>query len=151
MTLPTASVRPRRLRDAGAPLSLGSDQHAVVDPFEEVRGLELHERLASGERGCFGPAELLDAFSPNGYAALGWPEGGRLQDGALADFSTVRTDSVRTAGAAPGQLLYAAGHPDVTTVVVGGELVVSDGRHRLGDVGRLLADAIGAVTSGAST
>ena len=86
-----------------------------------------------------------------GMPRLGWPEGGRLEAGALADFVTVRTDSVRTAGAAPGQVLYAAGAPDVSTVVVGGETVVSDGRHRLGDVGRLLADAIGAVTSGASS
>ncbi len=92
---------------------------------------------------------MLDAFSPNGYAALGWPEGGRLEADALADFVTVRSDSVRMAGATPEQVLYAAGAPDVTTVVVGGETVVSDGRHRLGDVGRLLADAVSAVTSGA--
>ena len=37
----------RRLLDAGSPLSLGSDQHAVIDPFEEMRGLEMHERLVS--------------------------------------------------------------------------------------------------------
>ncbi|MGV1008243.1 MAG: formimidoylglutamate deiminase [Dermatophilaceae bacterium] len=138
----------RALRDVGSPLCLGSDQHAVVDPFEDVRGLEMHERLRSGERGRFTPAALLDAFSPNGYAALGWPEGGRLEAGALADFVTVRTDSVRTAGAAPEQSGYAAGAADVTWVVVGGETLVSDGRHRLGDVGRLLADAITAVTAG---
>jgi len=136
----------RALQDAGAPLCLGSDQHAVVDPFEEVRGLEMHERLASGERGRFTATALLAAFSPNGYAALGWPEGGRLEQGALADFSTVRTDSVRTAGARPEEILYAAGAPDVMTVVIGGETVVSDGEHRLGDVGRLLAGAVRAVT-----
>ncbi|MGB8384535.1 MAG: formimidoylglutamate deiminase, partial [Dermatophilaceae bacterium] len=111
----------RALADAGSPLCLGSDQHAVVDPFEEVRGLEMHERLSSGERGRFTAAELLDALCANGYAALGWPEGGRLEAGALADFVTVRTDSVRTAGAAPGQIGYAAGAADVSTVVVGGE------------------------------
>jgi hypothetical protein len=32
---------------------------------------------------------------------------------------------------------------DVHTVVVDGRVVVSDGQHVLGDVGRLLADAIG--------
>ena len=32
---------------------------------------------------------------------------------------------------------------DVRTVLVDGEVVVRDGRHRLGDVGRLLAEAIG--------
>ena len=41
----------RRLHDAGAPLSIGSDQHAVIDPFEEIRGVEMHERLHTLERG----------------------------------------------------------------------------------------------------
>ena len=63
------------LRDAGAKLSLGSDQNAVIDPFEELRGLELDERLASGERGRFSPAELLTAATANGYASLGWNGG----------------------------------------------------------------------------
>jgi formiminoglutamate deiminase len=136
----------RALLDAGTPMSLGSDQHVVVDPFEEVRGLEMHERLASGERSRFTITELSDAFSRNGYAALGWPDGGRIEVGALADFLTVRADSVRTAGTAPAQILYSATAADVTTTVVGGEIVVSDGRHRLGDVAALLAGAIDAVT-----
>src|SRR6185312_14052542 len=41
----------RALRDAGSPLSLGSDQHAVIDLFEEARGLEAHERLNTLQRG----------------------------------------------------------------------------------------------------
>jgi cytosine/adenosine deaminase-related metal-dependent hydrolase len=36
----------------------------------------------------------------------------------------------------------AAAAPDVHTVIVDGQVVVEDGRHRLGDVGRLLARAI---------
>src|SRR4029079_7769243 len=48
----------RALHDAGVALSLGSDQHAVVDLIEEARALEMHERLASGERGRFRPTEL---------------------------------------------------------------------------------------------
>ncbi len=43
----------RRLADAGSPLCLGSDQHAVIDLFEEARGLEAHERLSSRQRGHF--------------------------------------------------------------------------------------------------
>src|SRR6266540_803546 len=38
----------RRLVDAGCPLALGSDSHAVVDLFEEARAVELDERLATG-------------------------------------------------------------------------------------------------------
>ncbi|HEY9292685.1 MAG TPA: formimidoylglutamate deiminase, partial [Microlunatus sp.] len=51
----------RALADAGAPLSLGTDQHAMIDFFTEARALEMHERLASGHRGRFGPAELITA------------------------------------------------------------------------------------------
>ncbi len=43
----------RRLADAGSPAHHRSDQQAVIDPFEELRGVELHERLATGQRGRF--------------------------------------------------------------------------------------------------
>jgi formiminoglutamate deiminase len=130
----------RALRDAGAALSLGSDQHAVVDLFEEARGLEMHERLASGERGRFTPPELLTAMTA--HASVGWPEAGRLEPGARADLVAVRLDTVRTAGGDPAQVLLSATAADVDTVVVDGREVVSGGRHRLGDVGRLLGNAI---------
>ena len=117
----------RRLADAGSPLSLGSDSQAVIDPFEELRGLEMHERLASGQRGRFGVEELVAAAGAAGYASLGWPDGGRIADGALADFVVVGTDSVRTRGAYPDQVVYAATGADVTMVVVEGRVVVCDG------------------------
>ncbi len=132
----------RALVRAGARLTLGSDQHAVVDLFEEARGLEMHERLASRHRGRFAPAALVDALTGVGHASLGWPAAGRLAVGAPCDLVAVRLDSVRTAGAAPAQVVLAAGAPDVDTVVVGGRTVVSGGQHVLGDVGRLLAAAI---------
>jgi formiminoglutamate deiminase len=132
----------RRLARAGSSLTLGSDQHAVIDPFEEMRGLELHERLASGERGCFTPGDLIMIASEAGYGSLGWPEGGRIADGALADFVVIRRDSVRTAGARPEQIGFAATAADVDHVVVGGKVIVSDGQHRLGSPARLLTAAL---------
>ena len=57
----------------------------------------------------------------------------------------VRLDSPRTAGCAPGGVLYAATSADVTDVVVAGDHVVRGGQHRAGDVGRMLTDAIAAV------
>ncbi len=127
------------LHRAGVPLSLGSDQHAVVDPIEEARALEMHARLASGERGRFTPATLLTALTR--HSALGGSDAG-LVAGAPADLVAVRTDTVRTAGADPAQILLAATAADVDTVLVGGEVVVREGRHRLGDVARLLDAAI---------
>jgi len=130
----------RELLDAGARLSLGSDQHAVIDLLEEARALEMHERLATLRRGRLRPAELMSALTA--HASLGWPDAGRLEPGARADLVAVRLDSVRTAGALPEQAILAATASDVDTVLVDGEVVVSGCRHRLGDVGALLGSAI---------
>jgi cytosine/adenosine deaminase-related metal-dependent hydrolase len=130
------------LADAGSPLTLGSDQQAVIDPFEELRGLEMHERLATGERGRFTPAELIMIASEAGYRSLGWPEGGLIADGALADFVVVRSDSVRITGADPDQIAYAATAADVDQVVVAGCVIVRDGQHQLGSAAQLLAAAL---------
>jgi len=55
----------------------------------------------------------------------------------------VRTDTVRTAGADPEQILLAATAADIDAVWADGTPVVSGGAHRLGDVAGLLHDAIG--------
>ena len=133
----------RALVAAGARLSLGSDQHAVVDLIEETRALEMHERLASGQRGRFSYEQLLRAVTA--HDSIGWPDAGRLEVGARADLVAVRLDTVRTAGSDPAQVLLSAGAPDVDTVVVDGRTVVSEGRHELGDVGHLLGRAVGAL------
>ncbi len=130
----------RALADAGAPLSLGTDQHAVLDLFEEVRALEMHERLTSQRRGAFSPDELRSALTR--HDSIGWPDAGRLEAGARADLVAVRLDTVRTAGCDPAQVIYAAGAPDVDTVLVDGRVVVEGGQHVLGDVGALLRAAI---------
>jgi formiminoglutamate deiminase len=136
----------RALADAGSPLSLGSDSHAVIDLFEEARGMELHERLGTERRGHFGADELLRAATCVGHAALGWPDAGTITVGARADLVAVRLDSVRTAGVDPAGAVFAATAADVTHVVADGRLIVADGRHTAVDVPRELAAAIAAVT-----
>jgi formiminoglutamate deiminase len=130
----------RQLADAQVGLSVGTDQHALVDLFEEARGVEMHERLQSQRRGRFSPDELVELLTRQG--GIGWPDAGRLEPGARADLVAVRLDTVRTAGCAPDQIVLTATAADVHTVVVDGRVVVSDGEHVLGDVGRLLAEAI---------
>ncbi|MFB9234037.1 formimidoylglutamate deiminase [Plantactinospora siamensis] len=132
----------RELADAGCPLSLGSDSHAVVDPFEEVRGMELDERLRTESRGHFAPAELVTAATAAGHAALGWADAGRIAVGQRADLVTVRLDSARTAGVPPVGAFFAATAADVDRVVVDGRLVVAGGRHLGVDVPAELAAAI---------
>ena len=138
----------RRMADAGIPLSLGSDSHAVIDPFEEARAVELDERLRTRKRGHFAPVELLTAASAAGHAALGWTDAGRIAVGGRADLVTVRLDSVRTAGVAPAGVWFAAGAADVAQVVVDGRVVVRDGHHLTVDVPQELATSIAEVTGG---
>jgi formiminoglutamate deiminase len=138
--------RMRRLVDAGASISLGSDSHAVIDMFEEARAVELDERLASGDRGCHDPAALLDAATADGHRALGWADAGRIEPGARADLVTVGLDGVRLAGTDPEHavdaLVFAASAADVRHVVAGGHEVVRDGKHISVDVPRELHDAV---------
>ncbi|OEV05427.1 N-formimino-L-glutamate deiminase [Streptomyces oceani] len=138
------------LREAGSPVSLGSDSHAVVDLLEEARALELNERLRTRTRGHWTAAELLRTATERGQAALGWATAGRLEPGALADFTTVALDTVRTAGPEPRwateAVVFAAGGADVRHTVVGGRQTVRDGAHaRVPDVPRALTQAIAAV------
>jgi formiminoglutamate deiminase len=123
----------RELADDGARLALGSDSHAVIDPFEEARAVELDERLATGERGRHSAAALLGAATEGGHASLGWGEAGRIEVGAIADLVTVALDSVRLAGAdaasAIPALVFAGAAADVRGVIVGGREVVRDGVH----------------------
>jgi formiminoglutamate deiminase len=133
----------RDLTDAGSPLSLGSDSHAVLDMFEEMRGVEMDERLASEQRGRFTPAELVAAAAR--HDALGWDDAGALAPGRRADLVSVRLDGVRTAGMAPSGAIYAATAADVTHVVADGHTIVADGRHLSIDVAAELRATIAAV------
>jgi formiminoglutamate deiminase len=138
----------RALADAGSPLSLGSDSHAMIDLFEEARAVELDERLRTERRGQFSAAELLHAATIAGHRALGWDDAGAIAVGARADLVTVRLDTVRTAGVTPGPaIVFAAGAVDVSHVVVDGRAVVIDGEHVGFNVPVELARSIRAVTS----
>ena len=137
------------LAAAGSPLTVASDMHAVIDMFEELRALELDQRLVSGRRGLHQPEQLLAAATTAGSASLGRDARG-LAVGAPADFTTVALDTPRTAGAtaatALDQLVFAATAADVTDVVVAGRHVVEEGRHvDIGDVGLALNEAISEV------
>jgi cytosine/adenosine deaminase-related metal-dependent hydrolase len=139
----------RRLLDAGASLSLGSDSHAVIDMFEEARAVELDERLASLERGRHGAPGLLLAATAGGHACLGWDDAGRIEAGARADLVTVALDGVRVAGTDPATALesvvFAGTAADMRHVLVDGNEIVTDGRHTAIEVPRELDEAIRAV------
>ncbi|MGO1560535.1 Formiminoglutamic iminohydrolase [Actinomycetales bacterium JB111] len=147
----------RALADAGATITLGSDQHAVLDPFLEMRALEHGERLASLTRGRFTPAELAAAATTGGRRSLGLdgPAGNPADDATnhasahattghaanhpSTDHVLLHPDSARTAGSLPDQLPLTASAQDVASVVVGGREIARDGAHvSLGDPGDLI-------------
>jgi formiminoglutamate deiminase len=134
---------------AGVELCVGSDSHAVIDPFEETRSLELHERLRTRRRGTHDAAALIAMATRGGHRSLGWDDVGTIAVGQRADLVTIRLDSVRTAGAgadeAPTAAVFAATASDVTHVVVDGTIVVEGGRHRTLDVPSELRAAIGSL------
>nr|WP_246298578.1 formimidoylglutamate deiminase [Nocardioides panaciterrulae] len=135
----------RALHEAGSPLTLGSDSHAVVDLFEEMRAVELDERLATRRRGHWAAAELLEAATATGHASLGFPTAGRIAVGARADLVTLDTRSPRTAGtgADEGTAVFAATAEDVVHVVADGRVVARAGDRQ--EIGRELDAAIAAV------
>jgi len=135
----------RLLREAGSPLTLGSDSHAVIDLFEEMRAVELDERLATQERGHWSADELLAAATHDGHRSLGFPDAGRIEVGARADLVTLDIATPRTAGTGAGAetAVFAATAADVVHVVVDGRVVASGTDHR--EIGVGLHRAISAL------
>jgi formiminoglutamate deiminase len=133
----------RALHDAGSSLTLGSDSHAVIDLFEEMRAVELDERLGTRERGHWTAADLLSAATR--HDSLHWGDAGAIAVGQRADLVTIATDRVRTAGTGADEhtAVYAAVAEDVTHVVVDGRVVFREGDRE--QLGRDLVDAIGRI------
>jgi cytosine/adenosine deaminase-related metal-dependent hydrolase len=119
------------LHEAGCPLTLGSDSHAVIDLFEEARAVELHERLTTHERGHWPAHSLLTAASGAGQRSLGFDDAGAIAVGARADLVALDVGSVRTAGTGSGveTAVFTATGADVTDVVSGGVHIVEDCEH----------------------
>jgi formiminoglutamate deiminase len=133
----------RRLHDAGSPLTLGSDSHAVIDLFEEMRAVELDERLATRERGHWSAGELLHAATIDGHASLGHDDAGAIAVGNRADLVTLDITSPRTAGTGRDECtaVFAAAAADVLQVVADGKVVFTRGDEHA--IGRDLDDTIG--------
>jgi formimidoylglutamate deiminase len=109
---------------AGARIALGSDSQAQIDLLEDARELEYHLRLRRLERGLIDPRDLLRAATEWGAASLQVPDG-------AADFFTVDLRDPSIAGTPLEALAFSVSKSAVRDVVVGGELVVNEGRHPL--------------------
>ncbi|GAB3017376.1 formimidoylglutamate deiminase [Nocardioides flavus (ex Wang et al. 2016)] len=132
----------RALHDAGARLTLGSDSHAVIDPYEEMRAVELDERLATRQRGHWSATELLTAATTDGHASLGWDDAGAIAVGQRADLVVLDPASARTAGTGRDEntVVFAAAAEDVRRVMADGRWVVEDDDRTA--IGRELDDVL---------
>jgi formiminoglutamate deiminase len=128
-----------RLAGSGVTLTLGTDSHAVIDVFEEMRAVEMDKRLSTGERGNWAAADLLHAATRPGHRSLGF-DAGRIAPGAWADLVTVDVSSPRTAGTGAGaeSAVFAATAADVRSLVASGRPVDLDPEA----TGQLLAAAL---------
>ncbi|MES2639011.1 MAG: formimidoylglutamate deiminase [Myxococcota bacterium] len=131
-------------RAAGIDLCIGSDSHALIDPFTEMRSIEWHARAASGRRNVLGPfadpdglaRALLDAGTRGGATALGLtvpkPNAGTIAPNTPADLVAIDLNDIALRGARILPALVFSGHPGlVTDVWVGGRRIVG-GRHHVG-------------------
>ena len=103
----------REMADAGIELTIGSDSQAVIDPFEEMRLLELHQRLITGTTGSHDVSSLVQAGTA----------GRALEVGGTLDLVVVDPESPRTAGVPTRGVPFAAISADITTVLVGGRRI----------------------------
>jgi len=121
---------------ADRPLSIGTDSHAQIDPFTELRSLELLARAVAGRRNVRAFAEpdglanaLLAEGTRGGARALGL-DAGELVPGGRADLVAVDLTAPALRGARVLPALVFAGHPGlVTDVWVRGRRIVEDSRH----------------------
>ncbi|MBM4366081.1 MAG: formimidoylglutamate deiminase [Deltaproteobacteria bacterium] len=119
----------------GVPVCLGSDSHAAIDPFAEMRAVEWHSRALLGRRnilphdGADGLASaLLRMGTEHGARSLG-VNAGRLAAGALADFVAIDVSRLEFAASRLLPAVVFNGCPAaVTDAWVGGRHVLRDGR-----------------------
>ncbi len=110
----------------GISLSVGSDSHVRIDPFEELREIETNARRLSGRRNVLVPPG--EASPAPWLLRAGWGRGG-LEAGAAADLVEIDLTHPAVAdvepGALPAALVFGAGGGVVAGTWVAGRKVFS--------------------------
>lgn len=127
----------------GGRFGIGSDSHISIDPREELRLLEYGQRLTRQARTVLSPLDgghtgehLWREAARGGAQALAQPTG-ELKVGNRTDLIVLDKGATQFAAAAYSQIVDAfvfCGQPNpISHVMVAGEWVVKDGRHRTED------------------
>jgi len=114
------------LVQAGVRFCTGVDSHALTDPFEEARAIELDERTRTGKRPAAMDADmLLQAGSEHGYVALGFGET-PSSDRVIVDLTD---PALVGAPSLSDAVIFGASPRAVRDVIVNGNTIVQEGRH----------------------
>lgn len=130
------------LHAAGVRVAIGSDSQTIIDPLEEVRLIEYHERLRRmervlltgmvGERMEIAPA-LLRMGSEHGAAAL-QINAGTIEAGREADLVSIDLSDITLTGYSPDSLapmLALTAHPNIVRDVwIAGRQVIAERHHK---------------------
>jgi formimidoylglutamate deiminase len=125
-----------QLYGAGSRISFGSDSNVQIDLLEDARLLEYHLRMKKLERAILpgGARTLFQSATESGAQSLQAP-GGTLAAGRAADFFTIDLNDPSIAGSSRDTLIdnivFSLARTAVRDVVVGGKMIVRDGRHAL--------------------
>ena len=129
-------------RMAGGRVALAQSSSIPVDSFGALRTLE--GVVGNDTRNArLGASELMRTITADAAITLGWRNSGLIASGQLADLVTVSTTRI---GRGPEEdvlerVLRHARSADITHVAVGGQLLVNNGQHRLGDIAARIRSA----------
>ncbi len=135
------------LLQAGVSMAIGADGAAcnnTLDVFQEMRLAALLQMTRLGPR-AIEPLQVVELATIGGARALGLEaERGSLETGRRADVCILDISGPHALPHAPdaySQIVYSARSSDVRYVLVGGEVLVSDGQLTTVDVEAVTAEA----------
>jgi formimidoylglutamate deiminase len=130
-----------QIMSKGIHICLGSDSQAQIDPLEDARELDYHQRLELEQRaildqidGVSIASRLFACATSDGARSLD-VNTGSLVPGCFADFFTVDLKETSIAGHSPADLLpmivFSLGRSAIRDVGVHGRLIVKEKVHEL--------------------
>jgi len=140
------------MRKAGITIGLGSDGAASnnsQDMIEAMKVAALGQRAIQGSPAIFTAAEAFGMATVEGAKALGQQDLGQLAPGYQADLTVWRMDSPKTVPVHNplASVVFSGGQQNVETVIVGGQVLMEQGRLTNLDEAGLLAEAQRAASS----
>ena len=119
---------------AGVSITIGTDGAAsnnALSMIAETKAAALSAKLGAAAPDALRLADLDRAATETAAAALGFPDAGKIQPGAQADFILVNLDTPAFAGGGDpdANFIYAADTAAVDTVACAGRLLLRGGRH----------------------